>query len=1307
MDGVQVVEGNLNAVVKEYLQMLDYAKSVREFEDEVGKKGKQIELDSLPPSQDENQLHIQNKIMQAFDHGNNQVFIRLWSENIPQELQDDTACKRLEFNTQLYFAIFHIKQGSSDQNKIDKGMRTFKTFLETRGAALSQTTEFVTFYALPFVPASSLKNHPSFSILFQESWTAELRQKLEDFLSTVLYAAPLPYLYKLFTASGDRSVTEKTQYENHIQALQQQISEHEYRATLYFKRYTKIQGDYKNLINIAAELVDSLESAVRGKMVTPEYLRSICERLFNNAQNPIQSTDFTRPGTAGSLLRASVANAKPGVAIGNDVPYLPSLNYIKIKDDLRRQSPRKKALLLQALRMRLARSQVGEQRDAVVSGYIANDILGCASDIKQGETMVNLLNSSDELIQSQTAMLFNTLASFTAGRVYIGQSEVMMKQLLSCLKRESERTKTGENILGAMQKLSLRRQVQSTMIDYGLVAWLIKTLEEPELLNDYSLEYSVALLMNLCLRSAGKKQCLDDCEAVLQLLADLLDHENKEIQPYVNGTLYSILALPTIRQRAVSMGLEEILRCYVQDDDPDMNRQIKFIIKQMNTVDKSATDDPQSDNEEEDEDDDEEGDVLDAELDEEEVQIAKLGELFGEQLLSAQYLGVLSSISVSTNFDSKALGDVSPFTQEKPLTRPVTPRGHSKLTAIEELSSRSSVRADLNSRSGRPKTQSSGSAARRNERTPVPEPNQEMPPPRSRPTSRPTKLDPFQTKTKIPRTPDTAGSNRSRPLTGDVPLPTRSVSPPVPKPSSRGQVRCFQDCLKPCRNMKKRHFHCKICDYISERLDNMKRHIPYHFLKTKKERQRAPDGIKMVCHEYFTEECHVDDCSYREKNYPHFHCKICKSWACNHKKSYKYRLKHLNRSHYLFFMEKDNCKETSNDSAIDRKIKMLKQPDLAKILTFPPAEEQVLNARRRAKSNAKKLDAFQYSNSGKFEDAESKVLTMDYLENAGNDVKNIMQAIGSADEKVSIGNADDHRGNFERRPNGGNLKSQLNKKHVKFGTQPMLASEASTYSVTLNGDLGTILQIILSLKKSGIVPEDPSFQNIIRKHPDGILQQLNLLVKNNNCQEAFCSKMDQITESTEVENLSDNLSDDGFSETVELASFDAGNPLQMLADNIGVFKNKSFPVIEPHNILEFLSKIIVDDAVEVPEDHDVPLMNSNSNIESAIDEHLEKDDIGNTAIRDGFAIAESNIIKANDQDIPKSGSVESSSPTKKHKYQTRSSRPLTQKGDSLRHAKRKHSSITASKKIKGKGSWNKTARILAESTEIVDSSNNC
>lgn len=41
------------------------------------------------------------------------------------------------------------------------------------------------------------------------------------------------------------------------------------------------------------------------------------------------------------------------------------------------------------------------------------------------------------------------------------------------------------------------------MIRDGLIFWLIDILKDPDGLSDYTLEYSVALLMNLCLRSAG------------------------------------------------------------------------------------------------------------------------------------------------------------------------------------------------------------------------------------------------------------------------------------------------------------------------------------------------------------------------------------------------------------------------------------------------------------------------------------------------------------------------------------------------------------------------------------------------------------------------------------------------------------------------------------------------------------------------------------------------------------------------------------------------------------------------------------
>ena len=43
-------------------------------------------------------------------------------------------------------------------------MGDFKKYLETRGATLSQTTEFLPYYALPFVP--NAKGHPSYKELF-------------------------------------------------------------------------------------------------------------------------------------------------------------------------------------------------------------------------------------------------------------------------------------------------------------------------------------------------------------------------------------------------------------------------------------------------------------------------------------------------------------------------------------------------------------------------------------------------------------------------------------------------------------------------------------------------------------------------------------------------------------------------------------------------------------------------------------------------------------------------------------------------------------------------------------------------------------------------------------------------------------------------------------------------------------------------------------------------------------------------------------------------------------------------------------
>ena len=97
-------------------------------------------------------------------------------------------------------------------------------------------------------------------------------------------------------------------YMSDLNRLEQQLKESDKRTMGYMKKFNKVQADYHNLIGITAELVDSLESTIRGKPVQPEYLQNICKGLFNSQLK--QSIDFSRPGTAGDYIRKSLAYQK-------------------------------------------------------------------------------------------------------------------------------------------------------------------------------------------------------------------------------------------------------------------------------------------------------------------------------------------------------------------------------------------------------------------------------------------------------------------------------------------------------------------------------------------------------------------------------------------------------------------------------------------------------------------------------------------------------------------------------------------------------------------------------------------------------------------------------------------------------------------------------------------------------------------------------------------------------------------------------------------------------------------------------------
>jgi hypothetical protein len=50
---------------------------------------------------------------------------------------------------------------------------------------------------------------------------------------------------------------------------------------------------------------------------------------------------------------------------------------------------------------------------------------------------------------------------------------------------------------------------------------------------DIFLEYCVALLMNLCLRTNGRKQCAEIAEQAITVLSALLTHPNHEVSYFL------------------------------------------------------------------------------------------------------------------------------------------------------------------------------------------------------------------------------------------------------------------------------------------------------------------------------------------------------------------------------------------------------------------------------------------------------------------------------------------------------------------------------------------------------------------------------------------------------------------------------------------------------------------------------------------------------------------------------------------------------------------------------------------------------
>lgn len=147
-------------------------------------------------------------------------------------------------------------------------------FLDTKGAELSKTSEFLQFYALPYV--QSPLEHPIFKGLCTKKWANDLKNKLKTYLTENLPKLSSPQLFHWYASfkkkggpSNPRDLSsaispEAEDIKERLLMLQKHYlilqKKEEYTRQTLIDSQSKWTNFSKEILNIAKELLFTVES---------------------------------------------------------------------------------------------------------------------------------------------------------------------------------------------------------------------------------------------------------------------------------------------------------------------------------------------------------------------------------------------------------------------------------------------------------------------------------------------------------------------------------------------------------------------------------------------------------------------------------------------------------------------------------------------------------------------------------------------------------------------------------------------------------------------------------------------------------------------------------------------------------------------------------------------------------------------------------------------------------------------------------------------------------------------------------------
>ncbi|VVC24374.1 Armadillo-type fold,Armadillo-like helical,LIS1 homology motif [Cinara cedri] len=552
-------------------------------------------------------------VIQSFESASRSAFMQTW-DDLSDEIKQIDEYRKLTFYLHVYYTIIECKtrvnkpdictDDDGNSEKCESSMEAFRKFLVQRGAEFSTETEFLPYFALPYV--FNPMQHPSFKNLFKENrWCDSLTKRLEDFILDIAISSSITLVPG--KDAQKRKVTKKN-----------------------FKMLYK---EYRPLNVLAAELLNALENSIRGQSINLEIILKNCNAVVESGEDNDQNLD--------------IIDSQFDLAV------------YKIKLELRDgNSTKNKLLILQALRWRLTKSD--NKTDTVIM-IRKHDILDLnRSKADRGLMKWLTMTNGPHPLQQMISRLLNALASFHKGRRYLASSPFLLRLIVIQLISSQHfwDAITCNMLLGTLQKLSTGSRERKRMVEYGLSTWLADQLvRKSEFTGDrnkyemYDLEYSLALFMNLCQCRSAVRDCGSRSRNLFKSFNVFMSSLDVDIMPCIAGILYNFFKNPHMIAVAKEEGLVGVIERTIENNInayPSAIEQlvdVKNILLQnkhnnvMNLSDDDEDDDDDDEVDDEDDsgnegesnnfDDNEDIDSLEAELDEDDpLKIQPNGEDF-------------------------------------------------------------------------------------------------------------------------------------------------------------------------------------------------------------------------------------------------------------------------------------------------------------------------------------------------------------------------------------------------------------------------------------------------------------------------------------------------------------------------------------------------------------------------------------------------------------------------------------------------------------------------------------------------------